>query len=478
MTLNENKFFELLRKSPYYLLNEAFSKVRNAKVIAIYPEEKSLILEDTIEKKFYYAEYDFSNGCIDLKDIQKFKFEEVDYKNKLKDSISEIFTENYNNAKKNLYNIVSNIILEKENVENNIHKKLEENEKKIYSLFVKKPKTAINNIQRLAEGIEKLKKDKFFGKMLVNTEKKDQIIVEKIDWNKPTGRIFLVENSKEISSKNNKYTLRGFKKAQVLAKEYWKSPSFRKNISSLIEDKIDSTRFCEFYKNITLLNEEELTEMLSKTLLSVSSSNKIDENLKKVFGVLKENKKIMFNWGLLMEAPPLPPAPTGMDAPAGAAPAAEAPEQAVDVSAEDVPPAEGVVAEGGEAMEEPAGTAELGSEEDLAKEATEEVKIINALLSVIEDVFWNGNQENTSLANIIKEIRDMRQSGNFDEERLTEIFRDLFSITQQIGTGTEEEVPAGEELPPEEGAAPEGAPGVEATTGTEGEPSPLENYGA
>ena len=44
MKLTEKNFIELLRKSESFSLKEAFSKVKNAEPVAIFEDEKALVL--------------------------------------------------------------------------------------------------------------------------------------------------------------------------------------------------------------------------------------------------------------------------------------------------------------------------------------------------------------------------------------------------------------------------------------------------
>lgn len=494
MKITEDKFIELLRKSDSFLIREAFSKVKNANVIAVFPkikgDENSVIFQDPRDNKIYYASYALNDDTVVLEDIEKMEFENRDYRNEMREHVENLFSKNYDEHLSQLKSTIGDIINENDEVENRIRRKIDELMKQEIITHRVEPKFKVRNGGKLREGLEKLREDKFFGKFLVEAEGKSKVpvILEEIDWSKDSGKIFRRKiNYDGHAAITEGYTKRGFKKTSLLAREYWKDQSFRKRIRELLEAEDfekTSTVFCEFYKNITLLSEEELGEMLSKTLLSVYSDPKIDDKMKKIYEAIDANKERMLRWELLQEQPPMAAEPPPRGTQAGEVPpeAIEATEGEPGVPGTEEPTTEpaGLDVSPDELPDADEG---LPGEEDLATEATEEVKIINALLDVVEDVFWNGNQENKELANLIKEIRDMRASGSFDEDRLSEIFRDLFAVTQQIATSPEEEVPGGEELPPEE--AGEGIPPAGAEAPTEApaaapeaaaEPSPLETY--
>ena len=57
MELNEKSFIELLRKSESFVINESFNRVKNAKVLAVYSDTKSVLFQDPTDKKLYYANY-------------------------------------------------------------------------------------------------------------------------------------------------------------------------------------------------------------------------------------------------------------------------------------------------------------------------------------------------------------------------------------------------------------------------------------
>lgn len=497
MKITENKFIELLRKSDTFVLREAISKVKNAKVLAVFSkvkdDENSLIFQDPKTNKIYYADYTLTEDMIEFGNIENIEFVNKDYKKDLRENIENLFSKDYESNFQTLSSTIKDIINENDEAEVRIGRKIKDLMKEEVVLHVDKPKYELKDKSKLKENIEKLRSDAFFGKFLVEAENKNKtpVILEEIDWTKTEGKIF----RKKINFKTqepiteSKYTKRGFLKTAILAKEYWKDEKFRKRISDFLSEEGESEKkskvFCEMYKNITLLEREDLNEMLSKTLLAVFGNAEISDKLQKVYEAIDSNKESMLHWKLLQEQPPMAADPM----PAPGTPAGDVPPEAADVS--DVAP-------GGEeaAAEDPAGVDVTPDElpmagedeevtDELATEATEEVKIINALLDVVEDVFWNGNQENKELANLIKEIRDMRTSGTFDEERLSEIFRDLFAVTQEISTSPVEESPTGEELPPEEemgmeepgmeGEMPAEAPEAPGGPGA-GEATPLETY--
>jgi len=482
--LNDKSFIELLRKSESFVISEAFAKVKNAKVLAVYADTKSVLFQNPVDKKLYYSNYKLTEDDITLDSIERIHFEKRDYKSVMKENIANLFSKEYDKNIKNLSKSIREVILDNDEPEMIVDKRIRELTESPHVPFVKKPSFEIKDPSKLKEGLNKLREDKYFGKFLTEAENSNKIpfVSEEIDWSKDTARIFQRSyNPSKHEKIREGYTLRGFKKSQILAKGFWKADGFRKNLTKLVEGKTSPKVFCDFYQNLTLLSEDERNELFTKTLLAISSNNKIDDKLKKITDAINENKNRMLSWDLLNEgAPALPTTPPEATDVAAPAPGIDAPPTAPEAGAPtDVTPDELPAAE--EPVDE---TGELGSEEELATEATEEVKIINALLEVIEDVFWNGNQENNELANIIKEIRDMRAAGSFDEDRLVEIFKDLFSVTQQIATSTEEESGAGEELPAEEVEAetteetPEAGieAGNAAPVGGEEEESPLETY--
>jgi hypothetical protein len=234
--------------------------------------------------------------------------------------------------------------------------------------------------------------------------------------------------------------------------------------------------FLERYKNVTLLEGEEREELFSKTIMSISGIKDIGSKLTVLEESINKNIESMLTWKLLVEAPEDADAER-----AGATTAGDVAPEALDVSGEDMGAEEGMTDEAGAPGSE---DAEIPSDDMLEPVADKEVAIVNALLSVIEKIFWNGNQENKELANLIKELRDMREAGNFSEDRLAEIFTDLFDITQQVASNMEQESPAGEEgeTIPEEGEegaeetpAEPTAEELPAETPAE-EPTPLDNY--
>ena len=481
MTLNENNFIKLLKKSDNFLINQIFSKVRNAKPVAIYEDTQSIIFKNPKDNKFYYASYEINEDTINLNDVEKMVFENKDYKKEIRESVDNLFTKDYDKHLKNLKVVINDIIKEDDETEVRINKKITEFLKEDGEIFINKPKFKINNVENAKKSLLKLKENEHFKDFISGLEKKfsTSVITEEINWDKTSSKIYIRNTGDNDTSHSKGYNLRGFKKAQINAKSLWKDKLFREHIGEAIEDNKKLSVFTEAHKNITLLNENELNELLSKTLLAVCVDNKIDDKLKIIKEAIKNNKD-MLRWNMLIEQP----VPTGELATGETATA--------DIGGP-MPGVEGAVG-APESMEptatpdemalEPSEAGELGTEEELATESTDEVAIVNALLSTIEDIFWNGNQENKELANLIKELRDMRVSGSFDEERLEEIFKDLFAVTQQIESTPEEEVPAGEETPEEkpiegEGEMPssEEIPGAETPSAGEiAAPSPLATY--
>jgi hypothetical protein len=478
--LTEKNFIELLRKSDSFTIKEAFSKVKNAEPIAIFESDKSLVLKDTNSKQFYYASYTLDEGFVNLTDIEPFDFEEMDYKKVIKENIEDIFSSNSDKSLSALKKSIREIIYENSLAKDKIDSKINDLMKEEHITYINKPKFVFKKADEAKAKINKLKESDYFKQFAVQVEKKNltPLVLEQMNWEKDSAKLFRNKiNYKEdkVISEGTKYSLKGLKKAQITAKGYWKDVTFRKRLKEAINDEKMVAPFLGRYKNMTLLGEEALIESLSKALLAISESNKIDSKLKSLMESIKKNKN-MITWGKLTEAP----LPGGEAMPAS-------PEAADTMGADAMGTETGTTAP--EAVEPPTDEAELpeeptdetaglGTEEDLATESSKEVAIINALLGTIEEIFWNGNQENKELANLIKELRDMREGGEFDENRLEEIFKDLFSVTQQIQTAGGEEEVGEEELAPTDELPVEGAPGeVPATPEVPAaEPSPLENY--
>jgi hypothetical protein len=440
--LNETSFIKLLRKSESFAISEAFSKVKNAKPIAVFEEKKAIVMQDKNTKDYYYAEYKLNEGFIELNNVEKFEFQEKDYESDIKENVKKIFDRK---APKESFNVLANtikeIITEQVEAKYKINKKVNEILKEEHLTFINKPKISLKNPSAVKASLEKLKENKDFSKFISETEQKISIplFFEEIDWSKKNGKLYSTkfvgeEKKKEVIKEA--YSAKGFKKSQLRVRNIWKDAKFRDRLKEAITDTKKLPVFLEMYKNITLLGERGLKEELSKALLSVSETNKINENLNLLIDEIKKNKKNMITWDLITEQAPGEEADAG--APAATAPQAPSPETAAPEASPNEPSAMTAI------PEEPGMPTDMPPENDLATESTQEVAIINALLTTVEDVFWNGNQENKELANLIKEIRDMRASGNFDEQRLEEIFKDLFSITQQIGTSPQEEVSGAE----------------------------------
>lgn len=477
MKITENNFIDLLKKSHSFIMQEAFSKVKNAKPVAVFEEESAIILQDKAERNFYYAQYEINEGFVNLSNIQKFEFEEPDYKEQIKEDVQNVFSSDSEKALKNLKASVRAIIKENSSTSDKISDKISSLLKEEVVSFVEKSKYQVKDLKDAKQKLDSLKENQYFKKFIASAEKKNltPIIMEKIDWEKDTGKLYQNKfnfKTKEVINESTKtYSLKGFKKAQIIAKGYWKDQTFRKRLKECVEDTTKIKTFIERYKNITLLGEEAMKEDLSKALLAVKESNKISESLNLIVKTIKENYSRMLTWdklnlseGIPGEAPAMSPeaAPIDPSMAGGAEAGVTAPEA---VTGDDI-----------EIPEEPTeATEELGDESTMATEASGEVAIINSLLTTIEQIFWNGNQENKELANLIKELRDMRESGEFDEVRLEEIFKDLFAVTQQVETASEEEVGEQEIMAgEEESMGAESAP--EAGEETVTAESPLDNY--
>lgn len=482
MKITEKNFIELLRKSDSFVMQEAFSKVKNAKPVAVFEEDKALVLQDKTKNRFFYAQYELKEGFVNLSNIKSFDFEEADYKEIIKENAQKVFSKESDTAVNNLKKSIKDIITESATTSDKLSIKIQELLKEEHVTYVEKAKYQVKDLEVVNKALASLKENEYFTKFIAEAEKKKltPLILEEINWEKETGKLYQSKynyDKKETLVENNKqYSLKGFKKAQLIAKGYWKDEGFRKRLKECIEDNEKIKPFIERYKNMSLLGEEILKEDISKALLAVNESNKISEHLETIMKAIKENYENMLTWDKLNLQEGIP----GGEAAPGAPEAAVGGDPMAAAAGEEAPPGSPEAEAGIEPTlpEEPTEATEaLGDEEQMATEASGEVAIINSLLSTIEEIFWNGNQENKELANLIKELRDMRESGEFDEQRLEEIFKDLFAVTQQVETAEGEEEVGEEEIEAgEEAITGEEVGAGEEVAAEEGAETPLETY--
>ena len=248
------------------LMSEIISESANATFVSLF--EDQVILFDNIKNKFYSADYEFDKSTfvienfeelIITRELESFNESLNDYFDD-KTDIEEV-CESYDNIFSEAELILT------EDINNNILKK-----KNTYEFF--------NDI---LEAKNKVKLDKIYETELY--KKYSERYMEK-----PSEEIYFFDwhNPIAVSLEENESKKPIFIKDDIKALNFWKNENFRKMLKESLsdEDKVES--FLNTYKQLILLENVKIREVVSKSLLMENVTD-VNTHSKSIIDVIVKN---------------------------------------------------------------------------------------------------------------------------------------------------------------------------------------------